>query len=93
MSTIDYLKETYYQESDFADTLSTVQSFYIRDDVYTSGAGVNLKIGGVLTGEHGVGQGKRKYMLKELGNAVEVMKKVKNAFDPKKIMNPGKLFL
>ena len=37
--------------------------------------------------------GKRKYMLKELGNAVDVMKKVKNAFDPKKIMNPGKIFL
>ena len=48
ISTIDYLKETYYQESDFADTLSTVQSFYMRDDLYTSGAGVNLKIGGIL---------------------------------------------
>ena len=48
LSTIDYLKETIYQESDFADTLSTVQSFYIRDDLYTSGAGVNLKIGGIL---------------------------------------------
>ncbi len=47
LSTIDYLKENYYQESDFTDTLSTVQSFYMRDDVYTSGAGVNLKIGGI----------------------------------------------
>ena len=52
-----------------------------------------IRMNGTCTGEHGVGQGKRKYMLKELGNAVEVMKKVKNAFDPKKIMNPGKLFL
>ena len=52
-----------------------------------------IRMDGTCTGEHGVGQGKRKYMLKELGNAVEVMKKVKNAFDPKKIMNPGKLFL
>jgi FAD/FMN-containing dehydrogenase len=32
-------------------------------------------------------------MLKELGSAVDVMKQIKNAFDPKKIMNPGKLFL
>ena len=48
LSTIDYLKQTKYQESDFADTLSTVQSFYMQDDVHTSGAGVNLKIGGIL---------------------------------------------
>ena len=52
-----------------------------------------IRMDGTCTGEHGVGQGKRKYMLKELGNAVNVMKSVKQAFDPHKIMNPGKLFL
>ena len=52
-----------------------------------------IRMDGTCTGEHGVGQGKRKYMLKELGNAVNVMKSVKEAFDPYKIMNPGKLFL
>ncbi|MDC0227510.1 FAD-binding protein [Alphaproteobacteria bacterium] len=52
-----------------------------------------IRLNGTCTGEHGIGQGKRKYMLKEHGNAVEVMKQIKNAFDPLKIMNPGKLFL
>ena len=52
-----------------------------------------IRMDGTCTGEHGVGQGKRKYMLQELGNAVNVMKSVKEAFDPHKIMNPGKLFL
>ena len=52
-----------------------------------------IRMDGTCTGEHGVGQGKRKYMLKELGNAVNVMNSVKEAFDHHKIMNPGKLFL
>ena len=39
-----------------------------------------IRMNGTCTGEHGVGQGKRKYMLKELGNAVDVMKKVKMDF-------------
>lgn len=48
LSTIEYLKETYYEEAGFSDTTSTVRSFYMLDDLYTSGAGINLKIGGIL---------------------------------------------
>lgn len=51
-----------------------------------------IKMGGSTTGEHGVGVVRRGYAAQEHGLAVEYMKKVKAAFDPKGIMNPGKLF-
>ncbi|MEZ4631652.1 MAG: FAD-linked oxidase C-terminal domain-containing protein [Deinococcales bacterium] len=49
-----------------------------------------LKAGGTSTGEHGVGLRKLKYMAAEHGPALEVMRQIKLALDPKNIMNPGK---
>ena len=46
---------------------------------------------GTCTGEHGIGQGKRKYMAKEHGEALNVMRAIKQAIDPHNIMNPGKI--
>ena len=43
------------------------------------------------TGEHGVGQGKKQYLIEELGPAVNFMKLIKEELDPKGIMNPGKI--
>lgn len=52
-----------------------------------------IKMGGTCTGEHGIGQGKQKYLSAELGeNTVEVMRLIKRALDPHNIMNPGKIF-
>lgn len=49
-----------------------------------------LSFGGTVTGEHGVGTGKKRYMEEEHGAAYALMAKLKRAVDPKNIMNPGK---
>lgn len=52
-----------------------------------------LALGGTLSGEHGVGITKAPYVGLELGDlGIEVMKRIKKAFDPNHIMNPGKIF-
>lgn len=44
------------------------------------------------TGEHGVGVGKKEYLVEELGvNTVKLMRTIKRAIDPLNIMNPGKV--
>lgn len=50
-----------------------------------------LRLGGTITGEHGVGMGKLDYMAAEHGAAWAVMGAIKQALDPKGLMNPGKL--
>jgi D-lactate dehydrogenase (cytochrome) len=52
-----------------------------------------LSFGGTCTGEHGVGLGKRKYQRRQHGEALEVMKSIKNVLDPNGILNPSKIFL
>lgn len=51
-----------------------------------------IEMQGSTTGEHGVGAVRRPYAELEHGRAVYYMQKTKEAFDPKGIMNPGKLF-
>ncbi len=52
-----------------------------------------IRLGGTITGEHGVGMVKAPYLEWKVGAAgLEVMKGIKRAFDPNNIMNPGKIF-
>jgi len=52
-----------------------------------------LQLGGTLSGEHGIGTMKAPFMEMELGAAgLEMMRKIKMAWDPNNIMNPGKIF-
>jgi glycolate oxidase len=60
----------------------------IAEDVYDAA----LMLGGVITGEHGIGYARKKYVKKLLGSAwVETMRKLKAALDPNNILNPDKV--
>jgi len=52
-----------------------------------------LALGGTLSGEHGIGVLKKQFMERDLGEgALALMRRIKDAIDPKGIMNPGKVF-
>ncbi len=78
-----------------------VIGFYASDDTVTrdKAAVLNkklvelaLSLDGTSTGEHGVGIGKRKYMVAEHGEAaISVMRQLKHLLDPNGILNPGKI--
>jgi glycolate oxidase len=52
-----------------------------------------VKLGGTITGEHGVGLAKKSFLPKAIGNAsLELMRQLKRTLDPNNILNPGKIF-
>ena len=52
-----------------------------------------IELGGSLSGEHGIGMLKSSFMKKALDeNSIKYMKEIKKLFDPKNILNPGKIF-
>ncbi len=70
-----------------ADQMKRAHAFF--DDLYTK----VLEWGGTVSGEHGIGIAKRDYLSRQIGpGGVAVMKRIKDAFDPDGILNPGKIF-
>ena len=54
---------------------------------------LTTSLGGLISAEHGIGVEKKEYLPKTInGLAIDYMKKVKKTFDPKGILNPGKIF-
>jgi D-lactate dehydrogenase (cytochrome) len=52
-----------------------------------------IELRGTATGEHGIGTGKREYLVAEHGEGtVEAMRRIKRALDPNDTLNPGKIF-
>jgi len=54
---------------------------------------VGVSLGGTISGEHGLGFAKKDYLpIADSAGKIELMKRIKRAFDPNGIMNPGKIF-
>lgn len=52
----------------------------------------SLRLDGTCTGEHGIGLGKKKYLVDQFGKeTVDFMKLIKRSIDPNNILNPGKI--
>ena len=52
-----------------------------------------LSLGGMITGEHGIGVTRRRYLSMALDETqIQLMRGIKATFDPNGILNPGKIF-
>lgn len=70
-----------------AEEMKRAHAFY--DELYEK----VLAWGGTVSGEHGIGMAKKAYLARQIGKGgVKVMQRIKQAFDPEGILNPGKIF-
>ena len=73
---------------DIRDKEEMERVYKAMDDIFATA----IRLGGTLSGEHGIGLGKLKYMEDQFGPVgMDVMRTIKKALDPNGILNPGKL--
>ncbi len=78
-----YICKDEYSNEEFEEKLNQ-----IFDEMYKK----SKEVGGLVSGEHGIGYAKKQYMKEVLGeNQVKLMQGIKKVFDPNNILNPGKV--
>jgi len=79
----------YTVKEEHTDATDKKKIWEMRKEMYQ----ITVTLGGTITAEHGVGLSKIDYLSMALDNAsIDIMSKIKRVFDPKNILNPGKIF-
>jgi FAD/FMN-containing dehydrogenase len=78
------------------DIVEALRQIVGEGDVLVDAEGIYrlaLSLGGMITGEHGVGATRRRYLPLALDAVqIDVMRQIRAVFDPNGILNPGKIF-
>jgi glycolate oxidase len=74
---------------DVMDEDSWNRLFHAADKIHKAA----IDLGGTVSSEHGIGLARARYMPEQVGDALDVMRTIKKALDPKGILNPGKMCL
>ncbi|KAJ5747108.1 uncharacterized protein N7511_008804 [Penicillium nucicola] len=91
-SIVGHVGDGNFHEAMMYDPQNVAQKAAVKDAAYKMVRRA-LEMDGTVSGEHAIGMGKMAYLVEELGgDTIEVMKQLKQALDPKWILNPGKVF-
>ncbi|MFC4076039.1 FAD-binding oxidoreductase [Salinithrix halophila] len=81
------LHPTFLTDARDKEEISRIEAAF--DDIFDAA----IRLGGTITGEHGVGMAKAPFLEWKVGKSgMDVLRGIKQAFDPKGILNPGKIF-
>ncbi|MGH7572842.1 MAG: FAD-binding oxidoreductase [Gemmatimonadota bacterium] len=75
--------------TDERDTAAVARAEAAFEEIFAAA----IALGGTITGEHGVGLAKRRFLASQLGDpAIRLMRQIKAVLDPNQVLNPGKIF-